>query len=148
MLLDLGDNQANPNPQLQEMIGEFSNQVTKKTEFDHHFTSYLCLLRSTPQTLSNTIRAFFSSWGTKTHPTNYLISIPNFQFLQRTTLFCFGAPFVQSVFFVSAQPNPNHADSKKAIRSRASPNPRGKIQNSLLPRPVLLQKFSHPTFGS
>lgn len=37
----------------------------KKKEFDHHFTSYLCLMRSTPQTLSNTIRAFFSSWGTK-----------------------------------------------------------------------------------
>ena len=44
-------------------------------------------------------------------------------------------------FFCSAQPNPNHTDSKKAIRSRASPNPRGKIQNSLLPRPVCFRNF-------
>ena len=68
----MGDNPANPIPQLHEMIGEFSNQVTKIKEFDHHFTSYLCLMRLTPQTLSNTIRAFFCLGAQKTHPNQLL----------------------------------------------------------------------------
>ena len=48
MLWDLGDNQANPNPQLHEMIGEYSNQVTTKTEFDHHFHFPICVLWHQP----------------------------------------------------------------------------------------------------
>ena len=36
---------------------------------------------------------------------------------------------------------PTNKPNLKAIRSRASPNPRGKIQNSLLPRPVWFTSF-------
>lgn len=85
------------------MFGEFSNQVTKIKEFDHHFTSYLCLMRLTPQTLSNTIRAFFCLGAQKTHPNQLLDLDPKLPMftthhwllfrrtLRSTRFFCFGA---------------------------------------------------------
>lgn len=120
----------------------------KKKEFDHHFTSYLCLMRSTPQTLSNTIRAFFSSWGTKnsSQPTTWSRS---------QTSNVHNAPLA----FVSAHPSFNPFFLFGAAKSQ----PRGleksdqvsgitksKGQNTKFSasKACLVQKFSHPTFGS
>lgn len=120
----------------------------KKKEFDHHFTSYLCLMRSTPQTLSNTIRAFFRLGAQKTHPNQLLDLDPKLPMFTTHHWLLFRRTLRSTRFFLFGAAKSQPRGLEKSDQVSGITKSKGQNTKFSASKACLVQKFSHPTFGS